>query len=32
MGKVMPTVLAETKDRADGKAVAAIVGELLKGS
>ena len=32
MGKVMPKVLAETKDRADGKAVAAIVGELLKGS
>ena len=32
MGKVMPTVLAETRGRADGKAVAAIVGELLKGS
>ncbi len=30
MGKVMPKVLAETKDRADGKAVAAIVSALLK--
>jgi len=31
MGKVMPNVLAQTKDRADGKAVAAIVGAMLKG-
>lgn len=30
MGKVMPKVLAETKDRADGKAVAAIVSARLK--
>jgi hypothetical protein len=30
MGKVMPKVMAETKDRADGKAVAAIVAGLLK--
>jgi uncharacterized protein len=30
MGKVMPKVLAETKDRADGKKVAGLVGALLK--
>jgi uncharacterized protein YqeY len=30
MGKVMPKVLAETKDRADGKQVAGIVSALLK--
>ena len=30
MGKVMPKVLAETKDRADGKKVASLVGTLLK--
>lgn len=30
MGKVMPKVLAETKDRADGKQVAAIVQSTLK--
>lgn len=30
MGKVMPKVLAETKDRADGKQVAAIVQAALK--
>ena len=30
MGKVMPKVLAETKDRADGKKVAALVGAMLK--
>jgi len=30
MGKVMPKVLAETKDRADGKQVAGIVQALLK--
>jgi len=30
MGKVMPKVLAETKDRADGKQVASIVGARLK--
>jgi uncharacterized protein len=30
MGKVMPRVLAETKDRADGKQVASIVQALLK--
>jgi uncharacterized protein YqeY len=30
MGKVMPRVLAETKDRADGKKVASLVGALLK--
>ena len=30
MGKVMPKVLAETKDKADGKAVAALVQALLK--
>ncbi len=30
MGKVMPKVLAQTKDRADGKAVAAVVGAMLK--
>jgi uncharacterized protein YqeY len=30
MGKVMPKVLAETKDLADGKQVAAIVQALLK--
>jgi len=30
MGKVMPKVLAETKDRADGKQVASIVQALLK--
>ena len=30
MGKVMPTVLAETKDKADGKQVAGIVQAALK--
>lgn len=30
MGKVMPKVLAETKDRADGKQVAALVQAVLK--
>jgi hypothetical protein len=30
MGKVMPKVLAETKDKADGKAVAAFVQAALK--
>jgi uncharacterized protein YqeY len=30
MGKVMPKVLAETKDRADGKKVASLVGTMLK--
>ena len=30
MGKVMPKVLAETKDRADGKKVAGLVGAVLK--
>ena len=30
MGKVMPKVLAETKDRADGKKVAGLVGAILK--
>jgi len=30
MGKVMPKVLAQTKDRADGKKVAGLVGALLK--
>jgi hypothetical protein len=30
MGKVMPKVLAQTKDRADGKRVAGLVGALLK--
>ena len=30
MGKVMPRVLAETKDRADGKKVAGVVGAMLK--
>jgi uncharacterized protein YqeY len=30
MGKVMPKVLAETKERADGKQVAGIVQALLK--
>ena len=30
MGKVMPKVLAETKDRADGKKVAGLVGTILK--
>ncbi|MEP6694126.1 MAG: GatB/YqeY domain-containing protein [Chloroflexota bacterium] len=30
MGKVMPKVLAHTKDRADGKKVAALVGAMLK--
>jgi len=30
MGKVMPKVLAETKDKADGKAVAALVQAALK--
>lgn len=30
MGKVMPAVLAQTKDRADGKQVAAIVQAMLK--
>ncbi|HYK99282.1 MAG TPA: GatB/YqeY domain-containing protein, partial [Candidatus Acidoferrales bacterium] len=30
MGKVMPKVLAETKDRADGKQVAGIVQAALK--
>lgn len=30
MGKVMPKVLAETKDRADGKKVAGLVGAMLK--
>jgi uncharacterized protein YqeY len=30
MGKVMPKVLAQTKDRADGKKVASLVGTLLK--
>ena len=30
MGKVMPKVLAETKDRADGKRVAGLVGAMLK--
>lgn len=32
MGKVMPKVLAETGDRADGKAVAALVSQMLKGA
>lgn len=31
MSKVMPKVMAEAKDRADGKRVAAIVQERLKG-
>ena len=31
LGKVMPKVLAETRDKADGRIVAAIVAELLKG-
>ena len=31
MNKVMPTVMAETKDRADGKRVAALVQARLKG-
>ena len=30
MGKVMPKALAETKDRADGKKVAGLVGAMLK--
>jgi uncharacterized protein len=30
MGKVMPRVLAQTKDRADGKKVAGLVGAVLK--
>ena len=30
MGKVMPRVLAQTKDRADGKKVAGLVGAMLK--
>lgn len=30
MGKVMPKVLAQTKDRADGKKVASLVGATLK--
>ncbi len=30
MGKVMPKVLAETKDRADGKKIAGLVGAMLK--
>jgi uncharacterized protein YqeY len=30
MGKVMPKVLAETKDRADGKKVAGLVAAMLK--
>jgi len=30
MGKVMPKVLAETKDRADGRQVSGVVQELLK--
>ncbi|HEV8228730.1 MAG TPA: GatB/YqeY domain-containing protein [Candidatus Limnocylindria bacterium] len=30
MGKVMPKVLAQTRDRADGKTVAAIVAAVLK--
>jgi uncharacterized protein YqeY len=30
MGKVMPKVLAETKDRADGKKIAGLVGTMLK--
>jgi len=30
MGKVMPKVLAETKDRADGKKIASLVGAMLK--
>lgn len=30
MGKVMPKVLAETKDRAEGKKVAGLVGAMLK--
>ena len=30
MGKVMPKVLAQTKDRADGKKVANLVGTILK--
>ena len=30
MGKVMPKVLAETKDRADGKKVAGLVSAMLK--
>jgi uncharacterized protein YqeY len=30
MGKVMPKVLAQTKDRADGKKVASMVGAILK--
>ena len=30
MGKVMPKVLAETKDRADGKQVAAVVQAVLR--
>jgi len=31
MGKVMPKVLADTKDKADGKQVAAVVQSVLKG-
>ena len=31
MGKVMPKVLAETKDRADGKKVASLVGAIVLG-
>ena len=30
MGKVMPKALAETKDRADGKKIAGLVGAMLK--
>ncbi len=30
MGKVMPKILAETKDRADGKQVSGVVQALLK--
>ena len=30
MGKVMPKILAETKDRADGKKVASLVSTMLK--
>jgi uncharacterized protein YqeY len=30
MGKVMPKILAETKDRADGKKVATLVSTMLK--
>ncbi|HET8568218.1 MAG TPA: GatB/YqeY domain-containing protein [Candidatus Limnocylindria bacterium] len=30
MGKVMPKIVAATKDRADGRLVSRIVGELLK--